>query len=295
MSLPLVRPKSLMRKIVHSTLHLPVLNKALLIFAIVLTGSTLCAYDLSPESPFSDRLNPINIYLVKLSWGWTLICILPTVMFTSFLYSGLNFRVILRHFARLGIAHLIWLTVTTLFIVIDGYTGTCTGDEGILERSVCIKKGHYWLGFDISGHVFLLTYCIYVITEECANIKLEVWYEYSGALHYENRVVDKLTEETKQLLPRMHGLASWVVDKLEILALTEILLWMVMVIATSLYFHTVAEKLLGYVFGFVAWYVTYGVLYGRSRYLPCKPDEGILHPLRHLRNEQRPNGHSTRS
>jgi hypothetical protein len=296
MSLPIVQPKTFVRKIVHATLHAPVLNKALLLLSIILLGSSLCAYELSPDSPLSDRHNPLNVYLVKLSWGWTLICIIPTVLVTSFLYSGLNFRVILRHFGRLGVAHLIWMSITSLFVLIDSYTGVCNNDsDAILKRSVCIKQGHKWAGFDISGHVFLLTYCIYVITEECANIKLEVWGEYEGALQFENRVVDKLTDNMKQMLPQAHRLSSYIIDKLEILALTEILLWTVMVTATSLYFHSFAEKVLGYLFGVVSWYLTYRLLYGRSSYLPCNPDEGTLHPLRHLRSDgeglQTRNGH----
>ena len=281
-----VRPKSFVGKIVHGTLHLPVLYKALLLLAIVLLGSTLSAFELSPDSPFSDRHNPLNLYLVKLSWGWTLICIVPIVLVTSFLYSGLNFRMILRHFARLGVAHLVWMSTTTLFLVLDSYTGVCSDNESILDRSQCIKQGHRWAGFDISGHVFLLTYCIYVITEECASIKLEVWGEFEGALQYENRVMDKLTERMKRLLPQAHIWSSYLINKLEVLALTEILLWTVMVTATSLYFHSFAEKLLGYLFGVGMWFVTYRLLYGRSTYLPCSPDEGILHPLRHLRREE---------
>ena len=283
MSLPIVQPKTFVRKIVHGTLHAPILNKALLLFAIVLLGSSLCAYELSPDSPLSDRHNPLNIYLVKLSWGWTLICIVPTILITSFLYSGLNFRVILRHFGRLGVAHLIWMCITSLFVLIDSYTGVCS-NEGILKRSECIKQGHRWIGFDISGHIFLLTYCIYIITEECANIKLEVWGEYDGALQFQNRVVDKLTDNAKQTLPQVHRLSSYFIDKLEILALAEVLLWTVMVMATSLYFHSFAEKILGYLFGVVLWYMTYRVLYGGSAYVPCTPDEGMLHPLRHLRS-----------
>ena len=292
MALPIIQPRSPMRKLVHNTLHLSVLNKAPLVLAILLVGSALCAFELSPETPLSDKHNPINVYLVKFCWGWTLVCIVPIVMVTSFLYSGFDIRVVLRHFGRLGVAHLIWMSITTLFVAIDGYTGVCTDDEAVLERYECIRRGHYWSGFDISGHVFLLTYCIYVITEESANIKLEVWDEYGGALHFENRVVDKLNDNTKQLLPRVHRLISYFIDKLELLAMTEVLLWMVMVTTTSLYFHSFPEKLLGYLFGLLAWYVTYGLVYGRWRYVPCKPEEGILHPLRHLKSEQRANGNS---
>ena len=218
-------------------------------------------------------------------------------MVTSFLYSGFNLREVLRHFARLGVAHLIWMSVTSLFVIIDSYTGVCEDNDSILERSDCIKRGHFWSGFDISGHIFLLTYCVFVLTEECANIKLEVWDEYQGVLHFENRVVNKLSDKTKELLPQVHRLVGYFIDKLELLALTEVLLWMVMLTATSLYFHSFTEKILGYAFGLLSWYLTYGLLYGSARYLPCRPEEGLLHPLRHLGTgqEQVPNGQSTTS
>ena len=99
------------RAVYPKTLHAPILNKALPLLSIVLLGSSLCAYELSPDSL---RHNPLNVDLVKLSWGCTLVCIVPTVLVTSFLYSGLNFRVILRHFGRLGVAHLIWMSITSL-------------------------------------------------------------------------------------------------------------------------------------------------------------------------------------
>lgn len=149
-------------------------------------------------------------------------------------------------------------------------------------RSECIRGGHSWLGFDISGHVFLLTYCIYVITEECANIKLEVWYEYPEAITQENAVTDKLNQRRKDTLLLLHKIGSFFVEPLELFCLALMLIWVVMVGSTSLYFHTFVEKLLGYLIAFLCWYGTYSLLYSRKPFLPSRPDEGCLHPQKTL-------------
>ena len=273
------RPRSLARRCLHYTLHLPVETKALILLVIVLLGSVIHALDLSPYTNFADRNNPVNIYLVKYSWGWTLLVIAPATFFPAVLYSGLCWRTILRHLSRLVVSHLIWLSVTSLIVLLDSQVGTCEDDE-IIDRSACIRKGHLWLGFDISGHIFLLTYCIYVITEECANIKLEVWYEYESVLEQEKHVVDKLSPKAVETLTTMHKMTSWLIEPLELLCLTLILIWVAMVVSTSLYFHTFVEKVLGYVCAWLSWYLTYRWLYGKSKYLPCLPSEGYLNPQR---------------
>ena len=282
-SSPVLRPKSVMRKLVYNILHLPVPIKAPLLLLIVVLGSVLCAVDWSPESTFANRKHPLNVYLVKFSWGWTLLAVLPTVVFTSFLYSGLQLKTVLRHFGRVLIAHMIWSSVTSFFVFLDSLVGTCAIEE-ISKRSVCIKEGHLWTGFDISGHIFLLTYCIYVLTEEASNIQLEVWYEYNSTLGFESRAVDKLSKETKKKLHRLHRIAGVFVDYLELFAMAEVVIWTFMVMITSLYFHSILEKLLGFVFGYFAWYITYEWLFCvDSEYLPCKPSEGVFHPVKYLR------------
>ena len=276
-----LRPRSLSRKLLHYSLHLPTLTKALILLAIVLVGSTIYALDLSPESAFSDRHNPVNVYLVKYSWGWTLLIITPAAILSSSLYNGLNITNIFRHLSRLVVSHVIWFSVTSLIVLLDSSVGSCAVNE-VTGRHECLKKGHLWLGFDISGHVFLLTYCIYVISEECANIKLEIWYEFPEFLSHENAVTNKLSQNTKDTLLLIHQISSWIIEPLELLCLALVLVWAVMVVSTSLYFHTFAEKVLGYLCALLSWHCTYNWLYGRSKYLPCRPDDGYLHPLRAL-------------
>lgn len=270
-----------MRKFVCSTLHLPIPIKAPLLLLLVIFGSLLCSLSLVPESYFSDKNNPYNKYLVKYCWGWTLICVLPSVLFTSFLYSALKWRLVVKHFGRVAVAHVIWYTMTNFFVLLDSLVGVCS-EETVMGRSDCFRRGHSWIGFDISGHVFLLTYCIYILTEECANIRLEVWQEYNVILLSEHHVVGKLTAKQKQVLPQLHQMASWLIEPLELLATAEILLWTFMVLLTSLYFHSFLEKLLGFALGYMTWYFTYRWLFGRP-FMPSKPEEGLLHPMRQLK------------
>lgn len=280
------RPYSLARKLLHYTLHLPVATKVPVLLTTVILLSSVSSLGFSPDSWLAERRNPINTHLLKWSWGWTLLCLCPSVMITSCLYTGLDRLSVLRHVSRLLVAHCVWYSMTSVFVVLDSFVGQCD-DGSANSRAACVRDGRQWSGFDISGHVFLLTYCVYVLTEEAANLRVEVWYEYNGSLEMEQRALLKLSSR-KDFLPHMHRLCSPLAGALELLATAEVLLWTVMVGATSLYFHSFLEKVLGFICGYVAWNITYCRLYGHS-YLPCRPDEGLLHPLKHMPNPQ----HST--
>ena len=275
-----VKPQFPMWKLV-GYLHLPVTSvfKAPLLFVVVVIGSIFHELSLSPETPFSDVNNPLNQYFVKISWGWSLIDLLPTVFITAALFTALNWKRLLQHMSRLAVSHIIWYTVTRFFVAVDTATGTCA-DETTTERYTCLKSGQEWYGFDISGHVFLLTYCIYVLSEECDGIKAEIWNRYPILLQ-EHEIVNKLqlSVEDRELLPLWHKKATWFVKFLELLATAEVILMAVMTSATAFYFHTFVEKLLGYIFGLAAWFLTYRCLYGKP-YCPSRPEEGILNPAR---------------
>lgn len=164
--------------------------------------------------------------------------------------------------------------------VLDNRVGECTMGD-ITSAKVCMRGGHKWTGFDISGHIFLLSYCVFIITEEAANISAEVWQRYNGTLESEQKVLSKSGEELETWLINFHRRGSCFARALELFALVLVLIWSAMLVSTSLYFHTFVEKLLGLLISVIVWYVTYGVLYGRSPYLPAHPQEGVLHPARH--------------
>lgn len=279
---PVTRPRSNTRRIIHWLLHSSVLIKAQVIGIVVLLGSCLQALDVLPQdSIFSNKYNPANVYLVKLSWFWTVLWLIVTVTLTGTLYSAFKFRDILRHLGRVAVGHVIWFTCTFLLANMHKYTGWCAV-EGIDDFGVCIRSGHKWNGFDPSGHVFLLTYCVFIITEEAANIKLEVWNEFNGTLPLERRALSKQPHLTNWL-KRLHAFGSYYTEALELYGIALLVVWVFMVTTTSLFFHTFLEKLLGYVLAVLSWYVSYRVTYGKCPYVPCKPSHGLLNPMKYLK------------
>lgn len=273
-------PTSLARRLANLVLHTPVPIKAQVLLAVVVLGSCLQASGVVPETVFSDKYNPINKYLVKFSWFWTSMWMFVTISITAALYCAFVVRDVLKHLGRIAVGHAVWFSITTIIEVLDNRVGECS-TEGILTAKACARGGHKWVGFDISGHIFLLSYCIFIITEEASNIRTEVWQQYIGTLESEQKILSKSGKELKAWLANVHHTASSLVDALKLFALIFLLIWSGMSLTTSLYFHTFAEKLLGLLISVVMWYVTYGLLYGRSRYLPSRPEDGILHPARH--------------
>ena len=121
---------------------------------------------------------------------------------------------------RLGVNTGVWyLFAVFLFPAIQERTGVCSLSEH-LTRYRCYKAGHSWSGFDISGHCFLLTWNNLVIIEEIKKLDWSEIKEKSLALYRVSSAVTIL----------LHGL---------------MVIWETMMMATSLYFHSTIEKVLG--------------------------------------------------
>lgn len=251
-------------------------KKAILLSATVLIGSSLPEM-FTPQSNFlSDKNNFINQYFVKYSWAWSLALLIPLMTITTTLYTGLNSTAMLRHFGRLLTNHVIWYTMTSSFLWYRRWMGACSNDN-ISTQPICIEQGYRWNDVDISGHVFLLSFCILVICEEVKAISPHIWNEYNVSRQDPQY---KLTEWKQSFLTKLyqHKLTRVAVSLLEAVILFELLLEVVMVTATSLYFHTVLEKFLGLVLSLVLWYGTYRVVYGSSKWVPCLVGDGVLNP-----------------
>ena len=253
-----LRPRSAARWLVYWPLHSPVPAKMCFLLVILLAGSALRWLQLLPPSLLSDPRNPFNRYLAKFSWGWTLLCVLPANAVCAALYCALDWRAAAGHVSRVAVAHVIWYGTTHGF------------DRFILP-----------LGLDISGHIFLLSYCVWVLTEECSGVRLEVWREFPTALETQHRVVAKLSGRGQALLPRLHAGAGPLVGLWELMGVAEVIVWCFLFGTSSLYFHSLGEKLLGYGCSCLAWLLTYCLLYGRA-WCPRQPGDAPLHPLRAL-------------
>lgn len=254
------------------------LFKSATILCLVLSGSILQHVAWTPIlSFFSDKQNFMNVYLVKWSWGWTLLCIVPTVVVMSVLYSGADLGGMLRHCSRLGVSHLLWFTVTSLFNCVNNFLGECS-DKKFTSYAVCLGHGAEWDGFDISGHVFLLTYCILVITEEVGSVKSELWSKYGEILVNENRIA---SNSRTSLLMQVYTCTSTFIPVLRVIATLEMAVWFLMVIFTACNFHTFTEKIVAFGVAVMSWFLTYKLWYG-SKWAPSKPEDGHLNPLQVL-------------
>ncbi|XP_053706023.1 acyl-coenzyme A diphosphatase FITM2 [Synchiropus splendidus] len=211
-------------------------------------GSILKELQLVPHTYFSSSKNVLNIYFVKLSWGWTLALLSPFVLLTNSCVSGRS-TFLGRRLLSLAVATAVWYVCTQTFFYIEDATGSCfqsvtldTVVEELTSKSACRRAGFHWHGYDISGHSFILTYSSLCIVEEMAAV---VWMKTPG-LSWSLRTVVNLLYVALNLL---------------------VLIWVVMFTSTSLYFHDLSHKLLGTTCGLLAWFLTYHVWY----HLPFSP------------------------
>ncbi|KAM4031247.1 acyl-coenzyme A diphosphatase FITM2 [Anomaloglossus baeobatrachus] len=188
------------------------------------------------DSYLNNKKNVLNVYFVKVSWGWTFLCLLPFIALSSYVATR-SLSAVFRRLSALLVGTIIWFACTNLFMVIENATGTCYNSSVVLEireehtdKRSCVASGGFWDGFDISGHSFLLSYCALMILEEAA------------VLHF------------------VHFHKAWQKHLINVLTLFLaflVSLWIFMFGCTSIYFHNIFQKFLGTSFGILAWYVTY--------------------------------------
>lgn len=185
----------------------------------------------------------MNVYFVKVSWGWTLLLLFPFITLSNSHSRGLPF--ILRRLSSLAVATAVWYVCTHSFFYIEDVTGTCYETralEGVhpefTSKADCRRSGLFWHGYDISGHSFILTYSALVIMEEMAPM------------------ID---------LKRVGWQGPWymatALDLLYVALNAIVVLWIWMFACTAIYFHDISHKLLGTSCAILAWYLTYQLWY----------------------------------
>ncbi|XP_018430052.1 PREDICTED: fat storage-inducing transmembrane protein 2 [Nanorana parkeri] len=233
-------------------------HTALGLACVTLGGSLLKEFWPLPDSYFNNKKNFLNVYFVKLSWGWTLSLLLPFIGLTNYIVTR-SVPAVFRRISTLLVGTLIWYAFTNVFTYIENATGSCHVSETQLQNTTehgdkraCIKSGGLWVGFDISGHSFLLPYCVLMILEEAAILRDE-------------RI------KRHRMKPLIHAL----VVSLGVLGL----IWALMFFCTSIYFHTPLQKVFGTFFGILSWYITYRLWYLKtfSPGLPPTSPPGKIH------------------
>lgn len=154
-----------------------------------------------------------------------------------------------------------YLPLQVTFPTIERYTGYCVhnGISFDFSKRECVKRPeHEYISFDISGHSFLLIYCMMILMEESKDILyyLQLSRYFQGAPAPEGSENAVLGNETKSL-EKVFRLVSPVI-LIAFLAMVAIsLLWDFMLIITTIYYHSLMEKLLGTLLSVGMWYILY--------------------------------------
>lgn len=240
-------------------------------------------------SYFSRSDNLFNVFFVKLGWFWTLIFSVPYLALSSYtICCGDVKRLCRNHLPRLLIATMFWYGWTKFFNVIETSFGRCS-TRGFETKSTCLKAGHLWQGFDISGHAFILIYSSLVLIEEARPIVN--WESIKDLLRNEehNRnggdgargslvtnPLKNLKDEQMTALKVLYQRYTPIVRTLFVGMTALQLLWDVMLVCTMLYYHNMIEKVISGIIAILTWFFTYRAWYPSAKFLPDKPGKGLF-------------------
>lgn len=239
-----------------------------------------------PKTYFTRSDNVFNQYFVKIGWFWTLLLTVPYVLMTSYTTCcGKRRLVVTAHVSRLIIATFFWYIWTTLFNVIESNYGKCNS-RLYDNKIVCLKNGHFWNGFDISGHSFLLIYSSLVMIEEAKAIKgWEKIKDYIRDEEYYRSVDDKtvnmnplknIDKDDLEILKASYNKYTPYVRALFIAICCLQILWDVMLVATILYYHIMVEKFVSGIIAILTWFITYRIWYNIPNVLPNSPGDALF-------------------
>lgn len=236
-----------------------------------------------PKTYLARSDNFFNVYFVKMGWAWTLAASMPFVALTSrVLCCGNTERLLKHHLLRLAVATAFWFVWTKSFNLIESSYGRCNV-RNFITKSTCLKAGHFWNGFDISGHAFILVYSSLVLIEEARPI---IGWEYIKE-HLRNEEHNRATSEASTTNP-LRNLDEIEFNQVKTLyekytpyirflfiAMAALqLLWDVMLVGTMLYYHKMIEKVLSGIIAILTWFVTYRTWYPTNSTLPNTAGSG---------------------
>ncbi|KAI8815630.1 inositol phospholipid synthesis and fat-storage-inducing TM-domain-containing protein [Fimicolochytrium jonesii] len=251
-------------------------NLALVYPLTVAIGSAVHTTIQVPYTIFANRRNPLNTVFAKRGWFWT-----GTTLFLFLLLSSTDRK--RAPIIRWALATLYWVIFAqwafghSVFDRVLTMSGTCSIEEHG-HPAICRKNGGEWLGFDVSGHCFLLIHMSLFIFEEL-QILIAPSASTSTTSSQQKPTPDAVDYSTDTSVSSTDGatlpsipvtpsttplttLRSRLPHPTSTAILSSILifllmLWYCMLIATSLYFHSWQEKVTGTVAGMAYWVVMY--------------------------------------
>jgi hypothetical protein len=260
--------------------------------ANLIVGNIIHTFSTNEEvyNYFNDKGNLFNRFFVKQGWAWTTLVIVVFYGVTiARSKSGLSAgRVLARAAFNYTVATVWWIFFTQwffgqpimdrVFVLTGGHCHVkhssklanhqsfdlfrASNEDATMYKSphitssTCRQLQGSWIGgHDPSGHVFLLIHSsLYLVFES-----LPYWSSWNTILA---NVQATIRDSTSSKWTKLWQL---VVQNPNIPLLTLVGLWWWMLFMTSLYFHSVAEKFVGLLFG----YVVFAALYYLPRWSPA--------------------------
>uniref|UniRef100_A0A1I8FDQ1 FIT family protein n=1 Tax=Macrostomum lignano TaxID=282301 RepID=A0A1I8FDQ1_9PLAT len=198
--------------------------------------------------------------LHQMGWAWTFVCLSFYILFT----------------------HAGWYVCTNAFHAVENATGRCVSQppksvhiQGVTDRGDCQRQHNgVWLGFDISGHVFLLTWCNLRGGRPVAGL------DPPGRLLREETETGgrRLTAELADRMWRLYSQRHTFAVRCSAICLSCLsLLWDLMLCITVAYFHSMPSKLVAALCSVASWAVVYRlVLRQQNLSFVCPPGQSEL-------------------
>ena len=141
---------------------------------------------------------------------------------------------IIKYVAKNFILFCCFVVIDNIFIITGGQCSSGDENMGLRSAEACRKTGGEWVGgFDISGHFCFLL-----------NISLILWCE----LYIYYSYIKSNSIETFMDWKIKCGIFS---------ALGTLMIWVILLFVTAIYYHTLLEKIFGCIMGDSCFYVMY--------------------------------------
>lgn len=230
---------------------------------------------------YNDKNNILNQLFVKKGWFWTTLVIV--IFYGSILIKGHpkvnnNKGKIIQSATVKYIISTVWWILFTQWCfglpIMDRiflYTGgkcitaeekniikhlpffTRNEEENIFESTLigsgdCRRLKGQWIGgHDPSGHAFLLIHSSLYLFFEI----IPFWYSWKVTVDNFNKIVCEVKSNDITTIDKIKKIAGFIISNPWIIVSSLISLWWFMLLMTNIYFHSILEKFVGLLFGYV--------------------------------------------